>query len=99
MCTQCMLYSSSVLNFCCVYFNNAHKKECTSDISDNPILQKRANKCRNTRTNTFFTLKSKLTVKTKLLCKIIKYRTNSPILNLEVQISKQMHFHLICSEN
>ena len=39
MCTQCMLYSSSVLNFCCFYFNKVHKKECTFDISDKPILQ------------------------------------------------------------
>ena len=50
---------SSVLIFCCVYLYNGHKKECTFDIFDEPILRvyvtkKRGNKCRNTRTNSFF---------------------------------------------
>ena len=39
MCTQCTLYSLSVLTFCCFYPYNVHIKECTFDIFDKPILQ------------------------------------------------------------
>ena len=39
ICTQCTLYSSSVLIFCCFYLYNGHIKECTFDIFDKPILQ------------------------------------------------------------
>ena len=42
MCSQCTLYSSSVLifvDFCCFYVYNVRLKECTFDIFDQPILQ------------------------------------------------------------
>ena len=60
MCTQCTLHSSFFI-FCCFYLYNVHIKECTFGIFYKLILlnyswynEKRAYRCRNTRTNSFF---------------------------------------------
>ena len=62
MCTKCTLYSSTVLICCCFYLYTVlvHIKECTFDIFNKTFLQvkQKKSKCRNTRTNSFFLIKS-----------------------------------------
>ena len=45
MCTQCTLYSSSVLFFWCFYLYNVHINECTFYIQ--PVSHKRYFRCNN----------------------------------------------------
>ena len=52
MCTQCTLYSQSVIIFFLLYLYNVHTKECTFDCLTNLFFRynkKRAYKYRNTR--------------------------------------------------